>query len=425
MKRVQMEQEIIQRLPNEIIVDIILQSFRFRIKTSDEWQRLHLIFSNLIQLGQKKKIGIYSRIVYVCPSVMCRFSYSMKTQFHQIEKIAALNVLDPHGHEWDTTFSILTNLRNLKFPHGSVSFSIDNLTNLEKLVCPFSVTDEAIKKLTKLKKLGINQSNYLTKDGFSYLTNLTNLSINYFVGNQNAILDNLKNLTKLTLNCSLGLPVFKIQGLENLRELSISKTTVLAVEPSRLVSLSTLKLVNCQIDFSIHGLTNLKRLVLSRILDIEECYLKGLTNLTSLALVGKSKIRRVPLELTNLTELNLSDSFIQFSPACHPKLLSLHLVDHKSIFNHNLKEMTNLTHLNLRDNARLGGDGLADLFSLKRLDISPRVRISEDDLSHLTNLILLTTDDNHEFFIEGLPTERWPFGYYTKREEKLKFFLND
>jgi len=64
-------------------------------------------------------------------------------------------------------------------------------------------------------------------------------------------------------------------------------------------------------------------------------------------------------------------------------------------------------------------------FHLRRLDIPLLTKVSEDGLSHLQKLRLVTTEDGHEFFIERLPIERWSYDKYKERLEKLKFFLCD
>lgn len=53
--------------------------------------------------------------------------------------------------------------------------------------------------------------------------------------------------------------------------------------------------------------------------------------------------------------------------------------------------------------------------NLRRLDISRQTKVSEDGLSHLQKLRLVTTGDRYEFFIETSNREM----------EKLKFFLCD
>ena len=417
------EPDRVARLPNEIIVEIILHSFRYRIKDIPQWHRLHTLFTDLIELRQWKRVAIYSKLLYVCHGAMSCLVDSGIEKLRQIEKIQFSHTYLGFGKErWDEVLHSTPNLRNLKFPHRSDWWNVEKLTNLEKLVCPDMISDRELRNLTKLRKLGINQLNQLTKDGFSYLTNLTKLSLLYPVDDASEILDNLKGLRSFTLGyttTSLVIPV-----LENLTELSLSQTAI-ELGQLKLENLATLRISNSRVDIDCLRLTNLKKLALHEMHSFGSDSLTKLTGLVSLALVGKNAFTKLPMELPNLTELNLNDSFIPFSHKLCPQLKSLHLVDNKTTFNHHLHEMTQLTHLNLRDNTRINADCFTSLGNLKRLDISRSTRIDCEALSHLTNLTLLTTDDNHKFFVEGLLIERWSGGYYQKRLQRMKFFLDD
>lgn len=423
MKRLEREPDRVARLPNEIVVEIILESFRYRIKDISQWHHLHHLFTQLIELHQWKRITIYSKLQYVCQEVMRWKLDSLPGKFHQIEKIELRYTPACIEREaWEKVLLNVPNLKNLKFSCQSDWWDVRGLTNLEKLVCPGMISNRELMNLTRLKKLRIDQMNNLTKEGFSYLTNLTNLSLLYPVDDGSEILDNLKGLRSFTL--FYDATMFVIPLLENLTELSLSQTVV-NLNRIKLENLTILRIRSSRVDMDCERLTNLKKLALRDMSNFGIGSFTILTGLISLALVGKCDLLKFPVKFPNLTELNLNNSFIPFYRERYPQLKSLHLVDNKTTFNYHLSKMPQLTHLNLRDSTRINGDCFTSLVGLKRLDISQNTRIDREAISHLTNLELLTTDDNHEFYVEGLCTERWPSGRYEERLLRMKFFLDD
>ena len=108
-----MEPEHGARLLNEIITEIILHSFRYRVKSVDEWEKLHDIFAHLLQLGETKR-NIYSKICYVCPEIMCWRQELVVTKFPNIEKVVIENVAHHQKFSWGDVLPNFPNLRNLK-----------------------------------------------------------------------------------------------------------------------------------------------------------------------------------------------------------------------------------------------------------------------------------------------------------------------
>lgn len=421
MKR-SLEMELEQILPNELIVEIILESFSRRIKTHQDWHRLHQLFTNLIELRRWKKAEIYAKINYICPQVMSTRHFFVLGQFKFLEKISLYHPLEKETRSWYEILSSLPSVKNVKCGDISLETQFSMAHRLEKLSI-FILNDyHELEKLTSLKRLHLSRYRNMSGRAFPPLTNLTSLRIGD-CWNCREIFKNLTNLRSLFLESWTG-PIYLDDSLKNLTALSTSQCIV-DIHALRLENLRILKMDRSTVYLDWERMGNLTKLGVYYVDRMTDDCLEHLTNLTSLALIGARANTKLQLVMTSLTELNIGHSFLR---PCHrkfPNLKSLHLTDNKMTFNHDLKEMTNLTHLDLRENTRLSEDCLQNLYQLRRLDLSPRSLITEECLSRLTNLRHLTTEERHAFFIPNLFIERHPLEYYRKRSEKLKFFLDD
>lgn len=425
MKRSFSEIAEVQIIPNEIIVEILLETFSYRIRTREQWHNLHSLFTKLIELRHWKRAPIYSRIKYICPEVMKTRHFPILKQFKFLEKIS-LYPLPREARSWEEILSTLPMVKNINYTKMSAAMPLILLSSVEKLSICQSSEFVNLENFTNLKKLRASLWNRNIPE-FPPLTNLTYLHVkNFFINQDKDILKPLVNLRSLFLESCCG-PIFLDDSLEHLTTISISDSKV-DFDTFQLENLNTLKLAKSTIHLDWTRLGNLKKLGIHDITGITTENLKYLTSLTSLALIGGCTATKLDLPLDSLTELNINRSHLRPCPENYPNLKSLHLADNKAVFNYQLREMTNLTHLDLRDNPRLNSDCLQTLEKLKRLDLSARSIVTSNKLigfTNLTNLTHITTEDRHEFFIQGLYIERHPPEYYKRRMRKLKFFLDD
>ena len=187
----------------------------------------------------------------------------------------------------------LTNLTSLSSEeiYGTDLFSgLSNLSKLKKLNLGKGVytSYDYVKYLTMLETLTLNTK--MSKEGFGYLTNLTDLSVwgEYF---QN---DYIKCLTKL-------------KALELSNNQSISENGL-----QHLPQLTCLKLINCRC--SLNMLTQLKNLTLNNASLIEFPYrfqFKHLSGLLELNLTNNNNVKKTDIfYLTNLISLRVINNEI-------------------------------------------------------------------------------------------------------------------
>lgn len=405
MKRFPSEHNQEQKLPTELIIEIILHRFRFRINSVPDWDRLHDIFIGLPQLRVTRSV-IFSRFTYVCPDIIAWRSRLVSTKFTNINTVVVESPSREQNYLWwDNLLGSLTNLTNLQFTNYE-KIDINKYTNLVKLKAPIEFNVETLKKLTKLRKLTINKPNLLYADALQFVPELTKLTLDF---SQNFCLRKLQSLHTLKINQSYPNATQVIPFLENLTSLSLHQLNPV-LDCANFSRLTTLELADSTLDVCLGELTNLTRLCISdqtggATLDLS--WMSNLTNLKSLALALIGDCKPIPKELTNLTALNLDHSNILFSPQEFTNLTYISLVGNFSVRNSQFNEMTQLRHLNVRDNLVVTDENLSFLTNLTRLDISSKVKLNVYSLRKLQSLRHLTTNKGHDIFLENVYIEKF------------------
>lgn len=254
-----------------------------------------------------------------------------------------------------------------------------NLTSLE-LNCDREndIADKvlaSISNLTNLKRLALSRFYVITAQGFpslSNLINLTSLKLKGLIDLPDDIISIIAKLSKLTdLNLSESNGVddafAQVSKLENLLSLNLSHAWADVDVPS-LSRLTKLTSLNLRGDFGDHPLN-----------DTLSC-LSNLVNLTSLDLLGSSRITDVGLShisrFTNLTDLNLG--------------LLDSITDNGLVYLSNFKGLTSLCLIYC---IKLTGDGLSHLSkctNLHTLNLRGCKNITDQGLLYLSNFTKLT-----------------------------------
>lgn len=270
-----------------------------------------------------------------------------------------------------------------RFPH---------LTELS--IMASSINDDDIKGLKILNKLAIwmqSEDYEITDMGIKELTNLTHLDIPHNYGITNHSISKLVNLTHLDIYDSL-VSGDGIKYLTKLTWLNLDGDSFFDEDLCRLTNLQTLSLNNTGISNEcLSLLTNLTRL------NIKDCYnittesIALLVNLVGLN-YGEYMHDHDILNLVNLTRLKeLSIMYGSFSNGSIAQFTNLtHLeIDHcADITDEGISRLTNLMVLTPNHNITI--NSLFLLTNLKHLDILHCTTITDQELSLLTNLTSLT-----------------------------------
>jgi Leucine-rich repeat (LRR) protein len=245
------------------------------------------------------------------------------------------------------------------------------------------IRNKTLSKCTSLTSLKIRRSNAIISK-LTQLTNLTHLSLMIKSKFAESCLRNYTSLTSLSLSASM---------------ISEEPRSNILAQISSLVSIQSLEFRNINIEFIALGpltnLTSLKVLGATRIGDSSLMEINA-TKLTTLCLrareqaLSDTSIIRFP----NLTHLELpSRSFFsnEAVSSLH-NLTSLSLMDSANINDDGIKQLTNLTTLRLICNRGITNESIIRLSSnLKNLDLHLNDLITDDALSrciHLTDLVL-------------------------------------
>lgn len=329
-------------------------------------------------------------------------SIATEVTYGQAKQVKSLD-LTTYKSNTSTDFSGIENfinLESLKFDGGAFSDdslkSIGKLTKLTKLNISGSTISgitslDSLKSLTNLQELTIDDYSKSTSvSDLSPLKNLTNLTKLHIVTGNVTDLTPLKNLTKLkTLyledghgKCGIS-DISQLANFTDLEDLNIGVTkSVTSLEPlkgltnlknvevwgSKFSDLSPLSDKNLD-ELHISEYTGSDVSVIAKFTNLNELELGRAENIKDVSFVSKfTQLKRLilpesyvsslePLKnLTNLTYLNISGDFSDFTP---------------------LKNLTNLTELHVR------GD-FSDLTPLKGLTNLGYLTLSSDNLSDLT-----------------------------------------
>lgn len=216
----------------------------------------------------------------------------------EMTKLTHLKI-ERNDFQSDTNIQTLSNLTHLKvaLTPGITYHSISNLTNLSTLACEYYAIP-ATSNLPNLTKLDIQ---------YVYGLNPENLARDYSISK-------LTNLVSLTYQDQFSLNEDDLKALVNLRELDLGFNDVAASACVKyLTNLQSLKCNQMIDDRTIHHLSNLRYLDVSKNYNISDYGIEKLTNLMTLICPRNRYISNDGIsKLINLTHLNISGISNQF-----------------------------------------------------------------------------------------------------------------
>lgn len=295
---------------------------------------------------------------------------------------------------------------------------LEKLTNLTSLNLAHNsrITNAALTKLSNLKSLNLCTNIKITNEALKKLPNLTHLDLTYNEVISNAgILHLTTSLSILNLNANIS--GYCLTSFTNLTDLSLQRNWAIDEDLLKLSKLKRLSLSYTNIsDNCLMSLTQLTGLQLrSNSFLTSEC-LKPLRNLSFLALHETYFSRLDMSNLTNLTELSISDCLIlrnnDLMHLTKLKILDLGLgtlisneginyltqlnqlkISTCNIGNEGIMNLTNLTSLVIYQNPNITHYGLQKLTNLLKLDVRGRSKINPNITSLLTRLNYFCLDD--------------------------------
>lgn len=391
----------LQDLPSEILAQIILMIFDFRILSVSEWSKLGKIRKEFEEVKKLKDV-IDTQVIpgfrFVSPDVLERLPFQGIGVFLGLTHLEF--PLDKIGN-WTP---ILTRMRNLTsidmriYYYQESTIDLTQLTQIKKLVVFPSAKNEFIQNLTHITNLSLFRNRKIMMDVVTQLTQLTALDLS---GRNDKLRDislqSLSNLTKLSLENNLHINNADIVLLTGLTKLNIRNSNIGKEALSLLTNLTSLNVGSAEMvnDETLERMTQLKSLHFHGATKIKDNTIKQLTNLTKLSLVGYEKRFSFATPSGYRTSPDINEALLFLTD-----LTSLDITDNYRVEDYHLNNLTKLHFLNIRfDGSRITNHALQRMTNLRILDIVENEKVTPDIIPFLPELqeIRLSADQ----YIEG------------------------
>ncbi|AYV80436.1 MAG: hypothetical protein Harvfovirus1_61 [Harvfovirus sp.] len=272
-----------------------------------------------------------------------------------------------------TLLTEMTNLTRLRLAGNHyINFELAHIPNsLRKLeIHEWGIISSHIKNLTNLESLDIVANELIDDAGISNLTNLKSLSVPNNRLISNAAIENLTLLESLNIegNCR-WISNWGLRRLKNIESLNLDSNSDITWEGySHLTKLSSLNMSYNNQASTLPKLPNLKILMASFCVNLDERSLMNETNLTALNISGTRLTGSCFKHLPNLTSLNIF---------------------YTKLSGEGLRYLTNLRKLFLGQQSGVCDEDIKYLISLRELNLYSNKMITNDGIKHLTNLSIL------------------------------------